>query len=109
VPAGQRARRREERELLAAQAAAARQAAAAKQARRDSRRTALLGWVPTPAPVESGTLAAKRRQRTGIVVALVLAVNVLVWLGTGEWAGRVLVLLLSVLVAPIVVSILNRK
>jgi Flp pilus assembly protein TadB len=109
VPAGQRARRREERDRLAAEAAASRQAVAAKQARRESRRTALVGWVPTPAPVESGSLAAKRRQRTGLVLAFVLAVNVLVWLGTGEWAARVLMLLLTVLVAPIVVSILNRK
>ena len=109
MAAGERARRREERDRAVAVETAAREAAATRQARRDARRTALLGWVPRPAPVESGTLAAKRRQRTGLVVAFVLAVNVLVWLGTGEWAARVLVLLLSVLVAPIVLSILNRK
>lgn len=109
MAAGQRARRREERDRLAAAAAAEREATAARQARRDSRRETLTGWVPRPAPVESGTLAARRRQRNGLVVAFVIALNVLVWLGTTEWAARAFVLLLSVLVAPIVVSILNRK
>ncbi|MDO9455088.1 hypothetical protein, partial [Nocardioides sp.] len=69
----------------------------------------LTGWVPRPAPVESGSLAARRRQRTGLVVAFVVAVNALIWLGTDAWAARALFLLLSLLVAPIVVSILNRK
>lgn len=109
MAAGQRARRRAERERLAAEAAALREAAAARQARRDARRDRLVGWVPRPAPVESGSLAARRRQRSGLVVAFVLTLNVLVWLGTTEWAARLLVALLSVLVAPVVVSVLNRK
>ena len=109
MAAGERARRRAELDRLAAEATAVREAAAAKQARRDARRDTLTGWVPRPAPVESGTLAARRRQRTGLLVAFVLAVNTLVWLGTDGWAARTLVLLLSVLVAPVVLSILNRK
>lgn len=109
MAAGERAKRRAERDRVAAIAAAEREAAAAKQARRDARRERLVGWVPRPAPVESGTLAFKKRQRTGLVIAGVIALNALVWLGTSEWAARVFFLLLCVLVAPIVVSLLNRK
>ena len=109
MAAGERARRREERDRQVAEAAAVREAEAARQARRDARRASLTRWVPRPGPGESGVLAARRRQRVGLVLAFVLAVNTLVWLGTDEWAARVLFLLLSLLVAPIVVNLLNRK
>lgn len=109
MAAGERARRREERDRLAAIAAAEREEAAARQARRDARQQRLTGWVPRPAPVQSGTLAFRRRQRTGLIVAGVISLNVLMFLGTDTWAPRVFLLLLCALVAPIAVSLLNRK
>jgi Flp pilus assembly protein TadB len=109
MAAGERARRRDERDRVAAAATIERKAAAARQARRDRRRDRLTGWVPRPAPVESGTLAFRKRQRTGLIIAAVVSLNVLVVLGTDTWAPRVFFVLLCVLVAPIATFLINRK
>ncbi len=105
----ERARRREERERAVAAAAAERAAEAERQARREARRSSLTRWLPRTSSGQSGTLAARKRQQKGLVVAFVVAVNVLVWLGTDAWPLRALVLLLSVLVTPIVASLVSRK
>jgi Flp pilus assembly protein TadB len=105
----ERALRRAERERHAAEQEASRAAEAERQARRDARRSRLTRWFPSPGPAADGVLAARRRQQTGLVVALVVTVNVLTLLGTGSWAPRVLVLLLSVLLTPIVLSLMSRR
>jgi Flp pilus assembly protein TadB len=111
MPAGERARRRAERERVAAAAEAERRAVAERQARRAARRTALARVVPGSSGRSSGqtgTLAARRRQQTVLTVAGVVAVNALLWLGTGDWAARAFLLLLSLLVTPIVVHLVTK-
>jgi Flp pilus assembly protein TadB len=109
MAAGERAKRRAERERLAAEAAEARRVEAERQARRAARRTALTRWLPRARPGQSGRLAEKRRQQTVLVVAGVVALNFLLWLGTSDWAARALFLLLSLLVTPIVVHLATKK
>lgn len=104
----ERARRREERERELAAAAAARAAEAERAAARARRREALLGWVPRPAPVPSGSLAARRRRDVGLVLTGVLVLNVLVLLATDGWELPVVVLLLSMLLTPIATLLITR-
>ena len=105
----ERARRREEREREAAAAAAERAAEAERAARRERRRRLLVGWVPTPAPAPSGTLAAKRRRSIGLVLTGVFALNVLVFLASDGWELRTVVLLLSVLLTPVATLLISQK
>ncbi|QCW50440.1 hypothetical protein FE634_08540 [Nocardioides dongxiaopingii] len=105
----ERARRREAREQELAAAAAVRAAEAERRRRREARRATLTRLVPTPAAGQSGTLAARRRQATGLVVAGVVCLNVLVFLGTSSWEPRALFLLLCLLVGPIAAALITRK
>ena len=105
----ERARRREEREREVAQAAAARVAQAERDARRDQLRETLFGWIPRPAPVPSGTLAARRRRSIGLVLVGVFALNVIVFLGSDGWELRSLVLLLSILLTPVATLLISQK
>ena len=105
----ERARRREEREREVAAAAAVRAAAAERTARRERRRQVLLGWIPRPAPAPSGTLAARRRRRIGLVLAGVLTLNLLVLFAAGSWALPTVVLLLSILLTPVATLLISQK
>ncbi|MFC7497516.1 MULTISPECIES: hypothetical protein [unclassified Nocardioides] len=98
----ERARRRAEREAAAAALTAARAAEAERKRRRDARVQALTKWVPQRTGGQTGVLAERRRTRTRLLVVGVVAVNVLVWLASGDWALRAIALLLSVLLAPLV-------
>lgn len=104
----ERARRREERERQAAIAEAARVVAAQKAVRSARRREVLLGWIPRPAPGPSGTLAARRRRSTGMVLAAVFGLNLVVFLASDGWELRSLVLLLSVLLTPVALLLLTQ-
>jgi len=104
----ERARRREERERQAAIAEAARAAAAEKAARSARRREVLTGWIPRPAPGPSGTLAARRRRNTGMVLTAVFGLNVVVFLASDGWELRSLVLLLSVLLTPVALLLITQ-
>ncbi|MDF1603095.1 hypothetical protein [Nocardioides sp. YIM 152315] len=97
----ERARRRAEREAAAAALATARAAEAERKRRRDARVRALTRWVPRGTGRQTGMLAERRRTRTRLLIVAVVAVNVLVWLASGDWALRAVALLLSVLVAPL--------
>ncbi|MGA8847807.1 MAG: hypothetical protein WB471_14425 [Nocardioides sp.] len=105
----ERARRREQREREVAQAAEARVAQAERDARRDQVRQSLVGWIPRPAPAPSGTLAERRRRQTGLVLAGMFALNVIVFLGSDGWELRSLVLLLSVLLTPVALLLISQK
>ncbi|WP_323791513.1 hypothetical protein [Nocardioides sp.] len=105
----ERARRREEREREVAAAAAARAAAAEQATRRRRRRQMLLGWIPRPAPAPSGTLAARRQRRIGLVLAGVFTLNVLVLFASGSWALPAVVLLLSILLTPVATLLISQK
>jgi hypothetical protein len=56
----------------------------------------------------TGSLARRRRIRVSLVLALLVAVNVLVWVVRPDWAARLAVALVTILVAPVLVSVLAR-
>ncbi|WP_017933844.1 hypothetical protein [Nocardioides sp. Iso805N] len=115
-----RARARAERERLAAEAAAERTARAAAAARRRARLDKLgvrfdkLG-VRSLSPStrgrgrQTGALAVRRRNQTRLLIALLVVANVVVWLIDPSWAARALALVASVLVAPVLYTVLFRK
>ena len=105
----ERAQRRAEREREAAIVAAARAAEAERRERRDARVQALTGWVPRRRNQPTGVLAERRRTQTRMLVAVVIVLNVLVWLATGDWAVRAFALLLSALVAPLVHILMTKN
>jgi len=104
-----RAIARAERERAAAEQAARRQAEAARRARRDRRRQALTGWLPRRRTGSAGVLARKRRRRAEVVLALLLVANVLVWFAVPAPSARALAAVASVLVAPVIYTVLFRR
>jgi hypothetical protein len=109
MPSDVRARARAERQRLAAIAAAERQQAAAAVARRRARVDRLTRWLPNTRGRQTGTLAARRRRQTRLLVALLVIVNVLVWFVEPSWAARAFALVASMLVAPVLYTVLFRK
>jgi Flp pilus assembly protein TadB len=97
----ERARRREQREREAALRAAARAEEQARRARREARKRVLTSRLPSKAGRPTGILADRRRKQTGVTIALLIAVNVLVWIFFGDWAARAGALVVSLLVAPV--------
>jgi Flp pilus assembly protein TadB len=109
----ERARRRSAREHEAAIRASARAAQAERRERRAARsqavRRATTGRLPRRTYVgrPTGTLARRRRTRTSALLALLLAVNVLVWVLSADWALRLAALVVSVLAAPVLATLLR--
>ena len=102
----ERKRRREEREQLAAQAAAVREAEARRLARREARVRAVTSRLPQRHSRQTGILAERRRNQLGLTFAVLAAVNVLVFAFSPDWSMRALVLVVSVLAAPVVYTML---
>ncbi|WP_139981028.1 hypothetical protein [Nocardioides litoris] len=111
MAAGERARRRAQRERVAAAEAEARRVEAERRARRAARRELLTRWLPARgrSGSQTGRLAVRRRQQTVLLVSAVVALNVLLWLGTSDPAARALLVLLSLLVTPIALHLVTRK
>ena len=109
----ERARRREQREreaaIMAAAKAAEAQRMAQRRARRDARVRAVTSWLPKRRRRPAGILAERQRAQSRLLILVVVVLNVLVWLASGDWAVRVFALLVSVLVAPVVLILLTRK
>ncbi|GAB6984691.1 hypothetical protein [Nocardioides pyridinolyticus] len=105
----ERARRRAEREREAAIVAAAKAAEAERKERRDARVRAVTGLVPKQRKQPTGILAERRRTQTRMLVVVVVVLNVLIWLATGDWAVRAFALLLTVLVAPLVHILMTKN
>lgn len=63
----------------------------------------LPGLRPVGRP--TGTLARRRQVRASMVVALVVAANVVVWVLRPDWGARLGVLVVSLLVAPVLVAL----
>jgi hypothetical protein len=101
--------RREQREREAAVLAAARAAEAERRERREARRAALTSRLPRRRPRPTGLLAERRRRQTASTVALLVALNVLVWVFVPEWSARALVLMVSLLAAPVLHTLLFRR
>jgi Flp pilus assembly protein TadB len=105
----ERARRREAREREAAIVTAARAAEAEKRERRVARKRALTSRTPRRRSRPTGVLAARRRKRLGVTVAIVLALNVLVWVIFPGWPMRAMVLVVSLLVTPVLLAMTSRR
>jgi Flp pilus assembly protein TadB len=107
----ERARRRTERQHEAALRAAARAAEVERRERRRSRaralRRATTDRLPRTAPVgrSTGTLARRRRTRVSLLLATLVAVNLLVWFLRSDWAARLAVLVVTILVTPVLVAL----
>jgi Flp pilus assembly protein TadB len=104
----ERALRRAEREREHAIRAAARARAEERRQRRTGRRQALFGWLPRPR-LQPGLLAARRRRQLATTGALLLALNVLVWVVSREAEVRVVLAMVSLLAAPVLHTLLFRR
>ena len=105
----ERARRREAREREAAIVRAARAREAERRERRAARTRAVSGLVPKRHSRQTGALAERRRKQAGVTIALVVALNVLVWVFFTEWPTRAMVLFVSLLAAPVLHTMLFRR
>ena len=103
----ERAQRRAEREREAAVRAAARAREAERRARSAARKKSLTGWLPRP-HLMPGTLAARRRREVATTIAILLALNLLVWIVRPDWQARLAALVVSLLVAPILHVFVRR-
>jgi predicted PurR-regulated permease PerM len=67
--------------------------------------------LPRPARTArpTGTLARRRRVRTSLLLAALVAVNVLVWVVAPGWAPRLAALVVSVLAAPVLAVLLQSR
>jgi hypothetical protein len=105
----ERARRREARQREAAIVTAARAAAAEKRERSETRKRALSSRLPRLRRGAPGVLAARRRSQTRATIAMLLVLNVLVWVVFPEWPARAMVLIVSLLAAPVLHTVLFRR
>jgi Flp pilus assembly protein TadB len=105
----ERARRREARAKEAAILAAARAAQAEKRERREARNRAVRSRMPRTRGRQTGILAQRRRRQTGATIALVLGLNVLVWVVFPDWPTRLMVLLVSLLAVPVLHTMMFRR
>ena len=106
----ERARRRVEREREAAVRRAARAAQAERRERRQARRRTLHGATVGRVPVPSGRgraarpvglLAQRRRRQTTALVAVLVLVNLVVFVVRGDWPAVLGAHVVSVLVYPV--------
>ena len=108
----ERAQRRAVREHEAALKAAARAAEAERRERRAVRAKAVrrvtTDRLPGFRPVgrDTGTLARRRRIQRGLLLAVLVALNVLVWVVRPDWPARAAALIVSVLATPVLVTLL---
>ena len=103
----ERARRRAEREREAAIRTAARAAQQERRERHAARRRAvravttdrLPGFTAVGRP--TGVLARRQRIRTSMLVAVLVCLNILVWVVRPDWAARLGALVVTVLAFPV--------
>ena len=94
--------------------AAARAAEAERRERKRARQLAIqkvTGSIPglSSTGKQTGVLARRRRIQTSLLVASLLAVNILVWVVRPDWAARLGVLIISILAAPVLATLLFRR
>jgi hypothetical protein len=104
----ERALRRAERERQAASKAAARAREAERRSRSAARKQVLTGWLPRKR-LMPGTLAARRRREVATTIAILVALNVLVWVVRPDWEARLGALVVGVLVAPVLHVMVVRR
>lgn len=104
-----RARQREAREREKAAQAEARAAEAARSARRRERRAVWsrrLAMVTPGGPTgqQTGILARRRRVRLNLLIAVLLMIQVLVWVVRPDWPARLAALVVALLVFPVLAA-----
>jgi hypothetical protein len=104
----ERAQRRADREQEAAVKAAARARQAERRARAAARKRTLTGWLPRP-HVMPGTLAARRRREVAATIAVLVALNLLVWIVRPDWQARLAALVVSLLVFPVLLLFVRKS
>lgn len=109
----ERARRRAEREAAAAAERARRERARARAARRAALSPLrLVGRRPRSAPgaragsAPDSPLRRHHKRQNGILLAILIPANVVVWLLQPEWGWRVGALVLSVFAWPLLIVVL---
>jgi hypothetical protein len=88
---------------------AARAASAERRERQARRRTAVQSCLPRRRSRPTGVLAQRRRRQVGATIAMLLAINVLVWVIFPDWPARTMVLIVSLLVGPVLHTMLFRR
>ncbi|MDQ4114860.1 MAG: hypothetical protein M3306_27760, partial [Actinomycetota bacterium] len=86
-----------------------RAARAARSAERRARRERLTGWVPARRSRPVSALAERRRRNVRILIVVLLLLNALVYLVTQDVGTVVFAGVASVLVAPVVYTLLFRR
>ncbi|MFG1877029.1 hypothetical protein ACGFIV_19485 [Sphaerisporangium sp. NPDC049003] len=104
----ERARRRAEREAEQARQAATRARREERRARWRRLRGRLASVVPKPIRVarQGGLIARRRRAQNSVVAVLFVLVQAASWLLLSGWAARVGVLVLSLLLFPVLVTVI---
>jgi Flp pilus assembly protein TadB len=105
----ERAVRRAAREREQAIRAAARAREEERRQRVAARRRSLTGRLPGPRRRTPGVLEARRRRQVWVTVAVLLAVNVVVWVVSPDWALRTVIAMVSLLAAPVLYTLLFRR
>ena len=105
----ERAQRRAEREREAAIQQAARAAEAERRERRAARRRTFQRVLPGArrAGRPTGALARRRRVQIRLLVAVLVSLNVIVWVIRPDWPARLGALVLTLLVFPML-AVLTR-
>jgi hypothetical protein len=88
---------------------AARAASAERRERQARRRTAVQSRLPRRRSRPTGVLAQRRHRQVGATIAMLLAINVLVWVIFPDWPARTMVLIVSLLVGPVLHTMLFRR
>lgn len=101
----ERATRRAARETAAAARAEQRDRELARATRHDFRKAAIAKRLRRPATGStqvSGTLAAKRRRRVGLLMVGFFVLQLLTWVATPDWGTRLAILVASLFAVPVV-------
>ena len=100
--AKERARKRAEREAAAAREREQRARRRVRKERVERVRNSVTSAIPDRPKVAPGLLARRRRRRLTAFVLGIIAIQVLVWPFVPSWTGRLVVLVLTLLAAPVV-------
>lgn len=102
----ERAKRREARQAASARRVAESRARAQRQVARSRRAIRRRQAIRSALPWLPGQRWNRRtRTQRGTTIAVLLAVLVMVWFGTGSWPVRIAFLLAAVIVTPAVVTL----
>ncbi len=84
-------------------------AEAERKERREARKRAVTSRLPKRRSRPTGVLAERLRRQTGATIAILAAINILVWIFVGGWTVALGTLLVSLLAAPVLYTMLFRR